>query len=37
MESKDKPSYYIVEERHSLEKVSGEKRRNTLSEARIYS
>lgn len=33
-ESKERPSYYILEERHSLEKVSGETRRNTLSEAR---
>jgi hypothetical protein len=35
MESKDRPSYFIVEERNSAERVAGESRLNTLSEARV--
>lgn len=33
-ESKDRPFYYILEELNSLERVSGEGRRNTLAEPR---
>ncbi len=35
MESKERPSYFIVEERTSSEKIAGETRLNTLSEARV--